>query len=55
MKLKEAIEKLQKIETQKPNIDFDFVWFENGYGIEVKDIWYDSEHERIVITATDQD
>ena len=55
MKLKEVIVILQKMDSQKPNIDFDFVHYPNGYGMEIRGIWYDSEREMVIITATDQE
>ena len=43
------------MDSQKPNIDFDFVHYPNGYGMEIRGIWYDSEREMVIITATDQE
>lgn len=55
MKLEIAIAHLNAILRQKPDCDFDFVFREGGYGLEVKEILWDSEKNRTVIVVTDQD
>lgn len=55
MKLKHALQILQTIDKQKPNADFDFVCYPNGYGFEVKSICWNEEKQMVEIQSTDQE
>ena len=55
MTLHNAILRLQAIEKQKPNADFDFVCYPNGYGYEVKYICWNDERQMVEIQSTDQE